>query len=410
MMKILMLTQYYAPEPHDKVTDLAEQLSTRGYPVQVITGFPCYPRGKIYSGYRQSLYSEEYLNGPLVTRIPQFPDHSRSAVKRMLYYCSFALSLVTLGLWRARSADVIYVYQAALPIGLSAWLISRLKRTPYVVDVVDLWPESVASSGMMKNRLVLRLIYVLAKFIYRGAARIHVITEGYRDNLIAMGVPAKKISVIRSWPPEGMFDPVAADAKFAEETGLSGRFNVVYAGAMGKSQHLETVVEAALLLKDIPKIQFVMIGDGVELPRLQQFADEKGATNVCFWERKPPEEMPKIYALSDALLVHLKPDPMSQISIPAKTLAYLASSRPLLMAVQGEAGELVEKYGCGLPVPPCNPAALAEAVKRLYHGKDVDPLKLSKASRKTYEQHFSSKVQVGKVLDGLSAVTVNRAA
>lgn len=178
-MRVLILTQYYSPEPTFKFADLARGLRERGHDVQVITGFPCYPLGRIYSGYRQSLYQQETVDGIDVTRLPQWPDHSRSILRRVLYYFSFALSAATIGLWRARQADVILVYQSAFPVGLAAWVISRVKRIPYVCDVVDLWPESVAATGFMRNRFALGIIRAIVKFVYRGAERINVITEGY---------------------------------------------------------------------------------------------------------------------------------------------------------------------------------------------------------------------------------------
>ena len=220
-MRVLLLTQYYPPEPVLKLADLARGLRDRGHEVQVITGHPCYPAGRTYAGYRQRFYSEEVVDGTLVTRLPQFPDHSRSAIRRALYYLSFALSAATIGLWRARRADVILVYQSAFPIGLAAWLISRVKRIPYVLDVVDLWPESVAASGMMRNRFALGTIRGMMKFIYRGATRINVITKGYWQQLGGLGVPAEKLSLIHCWPGTGQFDPVSRDTAVAQREGLS---------------------------------------------------------------------------------------------------------------------------------------------------------------------------------------------
>src|SRR3972149_3156337 len=210
-MRILVLTQYYSPEPAFKFPDLVRGLIQQGHQVQVITGFPCYPSGRIYRDYRQRLTMEESIDGALVTRLPQFPDHSRSAVRRALYYVSFALSMATIGLWRARRADVILVYQSAFPIGLAAWVISRVKRVPYVLDVVDLWPESVAASGMMNNRTLLSIIRRCMRFIYQRARHVNVITEGYWHNLLALGVRAEKLSLIHCWPPAGQFDPLPRD-------------------------------------------------------------------------------------------------------------------------------------------------------------------------------------------------------
>ncbi|MCI0492797.1 MAG: glycosyltransferase family 4 protein, partial [Planctomycetes bacterium] len=263
-MRVLLLTQYYPPEPVFQCADLARGLRARGHEVQVITGFPCYPTGRTYDGFRQRYCDEQWLDGVLVTRIPQIPDHSRSVIRRVIYYLSFALSAATIGLWRARPADVLLVYQSAFPIGLAAWVISRIRRMPYVLDVVDLWPESVAASGMIRNRLLLSMIRKAMQFIYRRAERINIITQGYWNTLESLGVPAEKLSLIYYWPPMGQFDPVPYDVHLARETGLHERFNVMYSGAMGPVQDLASVIEAAVLLRDLPEIQFVFVGDGLE--------------------------------------------------------------------------------------------------------------------------------------------------
>jgi glycosyltransferase involved in cell wall biosynthesis len=409
-MRVLILTQYYAPEPVDKVVDLARGLCALGHNVQVITGFPCYPYGRTYDGYRQSLYREETVDGALVTRIPQIPDHSKSVWKRALYYVSFAISAMTIGLWRAKRADVILVYQSALPIGLAAWVLSCAKRIPFVLDVVDLWPESVAASGMMKNGLALRMIRRVASFIYRRANRIHVITEGYRETLIRMGVPPEKIEVIYHWPPDGKFDRVAPDREFAASEGLAGRFNILFAGTMGPCQHLETVVEAAQRLRDVPEVQFVLAGDGVEYTRLVHLAETLKLDNVRFLGRRSPEDVAKMYALADLLLVHLKSDPMSRVSIPSKTFAYMASGRPLLMAVEGEAGRLVQKHRCGVSIPPSDPEAMSAAIRGVAQTPTEQRGEMGDAALMAYREHYSSRIQIKKVLRRLNDVAFGKAA
>ena len=407
-MRILILTQFYAPEPVFKFPDLARSLRARGHEVQVITGFPCYPNGRTYDGYRQRLYVEDRIDGVLVTRVPQFPDHSRSAVRRTLYYFSFALSAATIGLLRARRADVVLVYQSAFPVGLAAWWISRIKRTPYVLDVVDLWPESVAAAGVTNRLAVLSIIRTLVRFIYRGARRINVITQGYWDNLTSLGVPEEKLSLIHCWPAMGRFDPVPYDAELAKAEQLHGRLNIVYAGAMGPVQDLRTVVEAAGLLHELPQVQFVMIGDGTEHNQLVGLAHQCGATNVRFLGRRGPDVVQKLYAMADALLVHLKRDPLAKISIPSKTFAYLASGRPILMAVAGEASRLVERHGCGIAVQPSSATALASAVRKLIKMPASQREQMARAARVAYQQHYRSDLQINK-FESLIEEAVGRA-
>ena len=279
-MRILILAQFYEPEPAFKFPDLARQLTARGHQVQVITGFPCYPYGKTYAGYRQSLYSEEEIDGVLVTRVPQYPDHSRSALRRAFYYLSFALSATIIGLFKARRADVLLVYQSAMPTGLAGWMLSRLRGMPYVLDVVDLWPESVLASGMLNSRVASGVINRVMRFIYRGACRINVITNGYWRNLVARGVDPQKLSLIQCWPAAGLFDPVAPLPSVRREYDMEGKFTVVYAGAIGPLQDLRVLLDAAEKFRDGEAIQFLIAGEGVQREELQRNADERGMTNV----------------------------------------------------------------------------------------------------------------------------------
>lgn len=400
-MRVLLLSQYFAPEPADKWQDLAQGLKERGHNVEVLTSFPCYPQGKIYDGYRQSLFHTEMIDGNKVIRVPQIPDHSSSVFKRILYYCSFALSAATIGLFRTSKPDVILVYQSALPIGFAAWFISRLKRVPYVLDVVDLWPESVCASGMLNNRFANWVIRLGAKFVYRGAQEINVITEGYRENLIQMGIPAEKINLIYCWPAQGRFDPTEPDEAYAQASGLQGKFTVFYAGAIGPCQDLKTLLATAQLLVDLPTVQFLFAGDGVERAALIQQTKQLGLNNVHFIGYKSSDEVKKIYALSDLLLVHLKPNPMSKISIPSKTFAYMASGRPILMAVEGESAELVKKHNCGIAVPPSDPQQIADAIRSFMQHPLSVRNKMGEAARQAYQEAYSSEVQINKVAQTL---------
>jgi glycosyltransferase involved in cell wall biosynthesis len=396
-MRILILSQYYAPEPVEKVEDLARGLARLGHQVQVLTGFPCYPQGQTYSGYRQRWVQEEVQDGVLVTRVPQLPDHSRSVFRRTLYYLSFAVSAATIGLWHVRPADIVWVYQSALPTGLSAAWISRLRRMGYVPDVVDLWPESVSASGMLSNRWVLAAIRLVARIVYGLAAHVIVVTDGFRRSLLRMGVPAEKVTVVHNWMPAGAYRPVAPDDDLARREELHGRFNVVFAGNMGPLQDLETVIEAAALLRDLPEVQFVLVGGGLESERLQTLAQRRGVANVRFIGRRSPEQMPALFAAAQALLVHLKPDPLSDVSIPSKTFAYMASGRPVLMAVRGEAARFVSEGGFGIAVNPADPEALAAGVRQLYHAPPAERERMGRAGETLYRTRHCSEVQVARV-------------
>ena len=402
-MKVLLLTQYYSPEPHEKWRELANGLRENGHSVEILTGFPCYPAGKTYPGYRQSLHFEETIDENRVIRVPQFPDHSSSLLKRFLYYFSFALSAVCFGWWRIKRPDVILVYQSALPIGFSAWILSRMMRVPYVLDLADLWPESVASSGFLSNPLLLRCIRWGASFVYHGAAQINVISKGYRQSLLDMRVPKEKLNLIYCWSKRGLFDPCAIDEEFSQREGLSHRFNIVYAGTIGPCQDLSVLFPTADYLKDLPDLQFILAGSGIRKEPLEDQTQEAEMHNIRFLGRRPPEEIRKLFASADMLLVHLKPDPMSELSIPSKTFDYMASGRPLLMAVKGEASRIVEEHKCGVVAPPSSPKELADAIRTHYNRKPSEREQLGMNARTTYSKHFSYDQQLPLVIKSLQA-------
>lgn len=393
-MRVLILSQYYTPEPVEKVHDLASGLVRNGHEVEVLTGFPCYPHGKIYSGYRQRLASHEVLDGVTVRRIPQLPDHSRSVLRRVLYYMSFALSAIGLGPFLVRKADVVVVYQAALPVGLAGWWLSRWLGAPLVLDVVDLWPESVTASGLLNRRWIISTIRSVAKFIYGAATHVNVVTEGFRQNLIAMGVPERKLSVIENWMPTATYSLAEPDTAFARQFELQDKFVVMYAGNMGASQDLHTVLNAANLLRDQVDVRFVLVGGGLQHEELvRRVADEK-LTNVILPGRFPPERMPGMYAFANVLLVHLKPDSLSDVSIPSKTFAYMASGRPVLMAVRGDGAEFLHKNQFGLTAEPSDPASLADAVLTLRNMAPTAREEFGVNGRNAFELRYCSKVQI----------------
>ena len=393
-MRVLILSQYYSPEPVEKVHDLACGLASHGHDVQVLTGFPCYPLGKIYAGFRQRLVSREMLDGIEVIRVPQLPDHSRSIVRRMLYYVSFAMTAMGIGLFAVRRPDVVVVYQAALPVGIAGWWISRLRRSSLVLDVVDLWPESVTASGLLQRPWAVSLIRRIACLVYSAATHVNVVTKGFRQNLIAMGVPERKLSVIENWMPTSTYSLVQPDHEFAQALKLQNKFVVLYAGNMGASQDLHNVLDAAKRLLDHPDICFLLIGGGTQQAELIARVQREGLHNVLLPGRYPPDKMPGLYALASVLLVHLKPDSLSDVSIPSKTFAYMASGRPVLMAARGDGAEFIKENQFGITAEPANPANLADAVLKLRQMTVAVRERFGANGREAFERRYCSKVQI----------------
>lgn len=395
-MKILLFTQYYTPEPPLRPSDLGTTLAERGHQVMAITGFPCYPKGEIYDGYPAFGLRQEMIAGVKVLRLPVYPDHSRSAIRRVGYYSSIALGACLAGPLAGGGFDAAFVFHPPLTLGIPAVLTHWLRGVPYVYDVQDLWPESLPATGMINSPAILNGLSRLERFNYRHAAAISVISPGFKQNLIGKGVPAGKIQVIPNWADEGVYRPVPKDPALAEALNMAGRFNIVYGGNMGLPQMLANVIEAAERLQDLPDLQFVFVGDGVQKPELEETVARKGLRNVRFMSRKTPQEMSSIYALADVLLIHLRKDPLFAITIPGKTIAYLASGRPILVSVEGDAAEAVTSAGAGVACPPSDPLALAERVRWLYSLPTEARERMGECGRQAFLTHYTRKILVDR--------------
>lgn len=389
-MRILLLSQWYYPEPADvRIDPLAASLLERGHQVKVITGFPNYPLGRIYEGYKQRLWQRENRNGIDLIRLPVYPDHSRSAIRRALTYLSFAFTASVLGVFFSGKTDVMLVYQPPLTAGIPGLWISFWRRIPFVYEIQDMWPETVVASGMMNASLPIKLLSAFARFVFRHAAAITVISPGFRANLQSKGVPGEKVVVIPNWADESIYQPVERDLALGAAHQLDNHFNVIFAGIMGPSQRLLNVIEAAEYLRDLPAAQFVLIGDGVELPDIRAAIAEKQLTNVRIIDRQPPKNMPHFLAWGDALLVQLRNDPLFHMTIPSKTLAYLACGRPIICAVPGDGADVIREAGAGLICPPDDPKALAETVRKMYETPAEDREMMGKAGRAAFLERFT---------------------
>ncbi|WP_244517974.1 glycosyltransferase family 4 protein [Ancylobacter rudongensis] len=365
----------------------AQRIDALGFDVEVVTGFPNYPGGKVYDGYRIRPLLRERIEGVAVTRLALYPSHDRSRIGRVLNYVSFFLSATFYLLFRARRADVLYAYHPPLTVALSAVVARRLHRIPLVLDVQDMWPDTLRATGMIRNERALRFIGAICRWTWRRADRISVLSEGFRGLLVQRGVPAERISVIYNWADEADGSGVATAPPDA--FAMPGRFRILFAGNMGPAQGLDTVLDAAALLIDAhPQVDFCFLGEGLEAKRLEQAAAARALSNVRFFPRVSKAEVGPWLAAADVLLVHLKDDPLFAITVPSKTQAYLAAGKPILMAVAGDAAALIRRAGAGVVAPPEDARALAAAVERLA-ALDPDQLAtLGDNGRRYYDEHL----------------------
>ena len=362
-MRILFITQWFQPEQMFKGMPFVRELLKLGHEVEVLTGFPNYPDGKIHKGYKIRFLQRETIDGVSVIRVPLYPSHDRSGLRRFFNYVSFALSAAIIGPWVVKKADVAYVYHPPATIGFPAATIKLLRGIPFVYDIQDLWPDTLAATGMFTNKLGLWLVDRWCRFVYWAASKIVVLSPGFKNTLIERGVPGDKIKVIYNWVDDTMVKQVPKNPDLAANLGLDGKFNIVFAGNMGKAQALEAVIAAANILKEgYPNLQFVFVGTGVEVENLKTKTHDAGLENVVFIPQQPLSEMGAILVLADVLLVHLKDVPLFRVTIPSKIQAYMAAGRPILVGVRGDAADLVINAKAGFSCLPENAESIADGV------------------------------------------------
>lgn len=363
----------------------------------------------MHQGYRNRWRQWDEMDGVRVLRLPLYPEHSGSGVKRSLNYLSFAASASLLGPALCGAADAMWVYHPPLTVGIPAWLIGLTRRVPYIYEVQDVWPETLSATGMITSENILAMVSRLSMAVYAGAAAITVISPGFKRNLVSKGVPEEKIHVIPNWADEEIYRPMRYDNDLAKKYGLAGRFNVIYGGNMGAAQALDNVLKAARLLVDLPDVQFVLIGSGVEENNLRQAARTAGLSNVRFIRRQPAELMPRFFSLADALLVHLRRDALFEITIPSKTISYLACGRPVIASLSGDGADVIANAEAGLTCRPEDPEALALAVRKLHEIPVEQREKMGISGRKAYLDNYTRKLLVDRYETILAAIAKSNA-
>jgi colanic acid biosynthesis glycosyl transferase WcaI len=391
-LRILILSQWFHPENNVRADVLAVALAARGHDVQVVTGFPNYPLGRIYEGYQQKLWTKEKWRGIQVLRFPLYPDHSSSFWRRSLTYLTFSLSSSLLSPFLVEPVDVIWVYHPPITIGITALVLSFSRRAPFVFEIQDMWPEMVKTSGIVPSKRVLRALGALAGAIYRGAAALIVISDGFKRNLVDKGVPAEKIRVVPNWGDETNYEIRERDERLGQEHSLDHHFNVMYAGNMGPAQDLFVLLDAAELLRDMERVQFVLIGDGLSLTGLTSQVESRGLRNVRFIGRQPAGRMPDFLAWGDVMLVQLADEELFKMTIPSKLLSYMGSGKPILCAVGGDADQVIIEASAGVTCRPGDAFELAEAIRRMVEADAGKLEEMGMAGRRAFEERYSQRV------------------
>ncbi|MBT6095041.1 MAG: glycosyltransferase family 4 protein [Rhodospirillaceae bacterium] len=404
-MKILFLTENFPPETNAAATRVYERAcywAKWGHEVTILTCAPNFPEGRLYDGYRNSWRSVEEMDGLRIVRVKTYMAANRGTVKRMLDFLSFMVSAFGAGLFERRP-DIIAATSPQFFAAVGGWALGAVRRVPFVFELGDLWPASIVAVGAMRPSLGLRLMEKLELFLYRRAAAVVALTHAFKQNLVERGIDADKINVVINGVDTWRYGPRERDTDLATETGLAGKFVVGYVGTHGMAHALSNVLDAAEQLADTPAIAFLLAGGGAERDDLVAEAKRRGLENVIFLERQPKDRMPAVWSLCDVALVHLKNSDVFRDVIPSKMFEAMAMGLPVLMASPaGEASEILEKDDAGLHVPAEDPAALADAVRRL-HQEPSELKRLAAASLAAAPSH-SREAQARDMMAALQRV------
>lgn len=397
-MNLLVVTQYFWPE-NFRINDLVLDLHSKGHKITVFTGLPNYPDGKIYSGYGLfSKYIDNY-KGIVIKRVPLIPRGKGGRVQLALNYFSFIFFSCLLAPFRLReNYDVTFVYEPSpITVCLPAILIKKIKKTPIIFWVQDLWPESLSATGAIQSTYLLRLINRLVKFIYRACDLILVQSKAFIPSIERFGVQADKI---RYYPnsAEKIYKPIDRQVPNKYKKEMPDGFRIIFAGNIGAAQSMETIINAATILKDHSHIQWIIIGNGRKRNWMEnEIKKNKIDDIVHILGQKPLKEMPYYFAMADLLLVTLKRDPIFALTIPSKIQSYLACGKPILAAIDGEAAQVIKESGAGIAATADDAEELADAVLNLFKMSAKERQEMGSRGRKYFEKNFESTKLVNEL-------------
>ncbi len=368
----------------------------------VITCAPNHPQGRVYEGYRNRIYQQETKDGITVVRVWTFVTANEGFLKRTLNYISYMCSAVLFSLLLPK-ADVVLSTSPQFFNGLAGYFVGKMRRIPWVLEIRDLWPESIVAVGAIKNRTVIAMLEWVERFAYRNADHIVPVTDSFKACMVEKGIAASKIAVVKNGVDLAHYKPVDGAPALAKELGLTGKFVVSYFGTHGMAHHLETILDAAYQLRDSLHIVFLMVGDGAERQVLVRLRDTMGLENVMMLEQQPKNRMPELWALSDVSLVLLKKSDLFKTVIPSKMFESMAMAKPMVLGVEGESAGLLQDAQAGLCIEPENVDQLVAGVSMLSHDAELCQ-RLGKNGRRFVMEHFDRIVLARKLASVMEIV------
>lgn len=404
-LRIGYLVQQFVPEVGAgpaRVAEMALRWREAGAEVVVITAMPNRPEGRIYPGYRGKLVTSETWNGIRVLRSWLYaspkPGFARTVVNNVTFMATGGLH----GILRAGRLDVLVASSPPFFVHLAGEMHRAVRRVPLVLEVRDLWPDYLVGMGVLKNGIATRALFGLERYLLRRATRVVVVTESFRDRVVAKGVDPNRIDVVPNGVDATLYYPTNETPPIPELHRRGSEFIVGYLGNFGAGQALTYVIEAAARLKDShPDIRFVLVGDGPDRGTVQRRAEEIGTTNVTIRGPIPKDQTRAFYNACDVCLVPLAPFPILQETIPSKIFEVMACARPVLASLDGEARAIVELSRAGIVTPPGRPDLLADAIVRLRDMGEDERRALGVRGRDFVARHFDRSVLAEMYLEAL---------
>jgi glycosyltransferase involved in cell wall biosynthesis len=392
-VRILFLSHYFPPEvnaPASRTFEHCRAWAQAGHEVAVVTCVPNHPAGKIYPGYRNGWHQRETVQGITVHRLLTFVSANEGFALRTLNYFFYLFMATVVAPFLPRT-DIVVSTSPQFFCGLAGYLVSRIKRVPWVLEIRDLWPESIVAVGAMKKSAVIRFLERLESFAYRRADHIVSVTESFQRHILGRGGSPDRLTVIKNGVDLDFFASDKGDGGLARELGIEGRFVAAYVGTHGMAHGLDTILRAAELTRERPDIVYLLAGDGAQRENITRMRDELKLANVLILGQQPKERMPQIWALTGVSLVLLRDQPLFLSVIPSKIFESLAMKKPIILGVRGESAALVQASGGGICITPESATELAAAVLRLADHPEIRA-NLGATGRRYVETNFDRRV------------------
>jgi len=409
-MKILFFSHYFPPEvnaPASRTYANCKRWAEAGHRVTVITCAPNCPDGVVYKGYRNRLFQREVRDGIEVIRVWTFLAPNKGTFFRIVNYLSYMLSGIVVGIFQ-KKPDIMIATSPQFFCGWAGIIASRLKNVPLLLEIRDIWPESIIAVGAIKNVTVIRFIEWWEKKMYHLARHIIAVGDGYKQQLLEKGVSSQRISVVMNGVDKSIFSPRPTDTKLKSQLGITDKFVCSYVGTIGLAAGLEVVLRAALILEETKRdnIVFLLVGSGAMRDDLEAEQKRLGLSNVIFTGRLKKSEMPAILSISDAVLVHLTKTDLFLTVMPSKIFEAAGMARPIICGVAGHAAELVKKAGGGICIEPENPGQLVDVIDFLVDHPDKGK-KMGESGYKFITEHYDRDILAENYLGIIKRYALN---